>query len=160
MQQFWSSGVTRPDGIAKIDFAQKLEAMANQSRATAFDQGMPTNPHPDSYPPVPVSQSGDSIQIIELPRNAIPRIPRKQWRELIQKVWEVDPFICPNCARTMHINGLLEDRNAASALLQNLGWVAYTSGLPHLKMRLSGILPRPQGHAEAKAKCATSQENQ
>lgn len=67
---------------------------------------MPSNPHPDSFSPAPGSQPGDTIDIIELPRNAIPRIPRKQWRELIQKVWEVDPFICPNCARPMHINGL------------------------------------------------------
>jgi hypothetical protein len=116
-----------PIGRCYADFAQNREAVANQSRAAAFDQGMPSNPHPDSCAPTPDSQSGDSIEIIELPRNAIPRIPRKQWRELIQKVWEVDPFICPICARPMHINGILEDRNAASALLKTLGWFTYAT---------------------------------
>jgi hypothetical protein len=24
-------------------------------------------------------------------------IPSKKWRELIKKVWEVDPMICPDC---------------------------------------------------------------
>lgn len=116
-----------PTGRCYADFAKNREAMADQSRAAAFNQGMPADPHPDSYAPAPVSQSANSIEIIELPRNAIPRIPRKKWRELIQKVWDVDPFICPNCARPMHINGLLEDRNAVTALLHALGWFTYAT---------------------------------
>lgn len=116
-----------PIGRCYADFAKDREAMADQSRASVFDQGLPSNPHPDSYSPAPDSHSSDTIKIIELPRNAIPRIPRKQWRELIQKVWEVDPLICPNCARPMRITGLLEDRNAASALLHALGWFSYAT---------------------------------
>lgn len=26
-------------------------------------------------------------------------IPSKEWRELIKKVWEVDPLLCPNATR-------------------------------------------------------------
>jgi hypothetical protein len=51
--------------------------------------------------------------------------PRKKWRELIQKVWETDPFICPQCAHLMRISGLLEDREAAASLLNTLGWLGY-----------------------------------
>ena len=25
------------------------------------------------------------------------RIPSKKWRELIKKVWEADPLLCPHC---------------------------------------------------------------
>ena len=25
------------------------------------------------------------------------RIPSKKWRELIKKVWEADPLLCPRC---------------------------------------------------------------
>jgi hypothetical protein len=83
--------------------------------------------HTTAHPPV-LSESDESIEVIELPRNAIPRIPRKKWRELIQKLWEVDPFICPQCAHLMRINGLLEDRDAAAALLDTLDWLGYATG--------------------------------
>ena len=57
----------------------------------------------------------------------MPRIPRKKWRELILKVWEVDPLICPVCARTMRVAGILEDPAKAAALLKTLGWHAYAT---------------------------------
>ena len=69
------------------DFAKEQEQADNEQRAQTFAQGLPFANHPDAYLPAVQSETTDSIEIIELPRNAIPRIPRKKWRELIQKVW-------------------------------------------------------------------------
>jgi hypothetical protein len=91
-----------------------------------FDQGRPVKPHPDAFTP-PVDDESDAIEIIELPRNAMPRIPSKKWRELILKVWEVDPLICPVCSRLMRIAGVLENSEQAAALLKELGWHAYAT---------------------------------
>jgi hypothetical protein len=74
-----------------------------------------------------LSKPIDSIEVIELPRDAFPRIPRKKWREPIQKVWEVDPFICPWCAHLIPITGLLESREAAAELFDTLGWLGYAT---------------------------------
>ena len=30
-------------------------------------------------------------------------IPSKKWRELIQKVWEADPLLCPHCDKEMRM---------------------------------------------------------
>ena len=57
----------------------------------------------------------------------MPRILRKKWRELILKVWEVDPFICPVCARLMHVAAILENPARAAVLLKELGWHAYAT---------------------------------
>jgi hypothetical protein len=34
------------------------------------------------------------------------RIPSKKWRELIKKVWEADPLLCPHCQHEMRIVAL------------------------------------------------------
>jgi len=116
-----------PTRRSYADFASEREAKTLELRARAFDQGRPLKPHPDAYTPPPKRESGDPIEIIELPRDAMPRIPRKKWRELILKVWEVDPLICPVCARLMRVAGILEDPAKAAALLKTLGWHAYAT---------------------------------
>ena len=116
-----------PNRRSYADFATKREADEHQQRAEAFDQGLTGETHSDANVPSSDGASAADIEIIELPRDAFPRIPRKKWRELIQKVWETDPLICPNCARTMRIVGILEDRDAAASLLHTLGWFAYAT---------------------------------
>ena len=37
------------------------------------------------------------------------RIPSRSWRELIKKVWEVDPLLCPQCQHEMRIVSLIND---------------------------------------------------
>jgi hypothetical protein len=54
------------------------------------------------------------------------RIPSKKWRELIKKVWEVDPLKCPNCGGEMKIIALIDERAVIEKILRHLGlWVGY-----------------------------------
>ena len=54
------------------------------------------------------------------------RIPSKKWRELIKKVWEVDPLECPNCGGEMKIIALIDERAVIEKILRHLGlWVGY-----------------------------------
>ena len=116
-----------PTRQSYADFASECEAQTLELRSQAFDRGRPLKPHPDACTPHPRGESGAAIEIIELPRDSMPRIPRKKWRELILKVWEVDPLICPVCARLMRVAGILEDPAKAAALLKTLGWHAYAT---------------------------------
>jgi hypothetical protein len=51
----------------------------------------------------------------------IPRkIPSKKWRELIKKVWEVDPLICPDCGSEMKIIALIDDKETIETILRHL----------------------------------------
>jgi len=107
-------------------FVRVHEAETHELHAQIFDQGRPVKPHPDDFMP-PAKDGSDAIEIIELPRNAIPSIPRKNWSELILKVWEVGPLICPVCGRLIRVAGLLENSEKASALLVTLGMHAYAT---------------------------------
>ena len=50
-----------------------------------------------------------AVEIIEHRAIRPRRIPSRSWRELIKKVWEVDPLLCPQCHHEMRIVSLIND---------------------------------------------------
>jgi len=61
---------------------------------------------------------------------AIPCIPepegdakvfRRNWARLIQKIYEVDPLVCPKCKGAMRISSSIEDPSVIRAILNHLG---------------------------------------
>jgi hypothetical protein len=52
---------------------------------------------------------------------AAPASCRKSWARMIQKIYEVDPLICPKCRGTMRIISIIEDREIVKTILQHLG---------------------------------------
>ena len=60
---------------------------------------------------------------------------RKNWVRLIQKIYEVDPLVCPTCKGEMRVIAVIEDQEAIRKTLIHLGlWL--------IKAR-----PRPVAHA-------------
>jgi hypothetical protein len=57
--------------------------------------------------------------IIESDRS--PAACRKSWARLIQKIYEVDPLICPKCRGTMRIISSIEDQDVIKTILKHLG---------------------------------------
>ena len=49
------------------------------------------------------------------------RIPSAKWRELIKKVWEADPLLCPRCSHEMRIIALIDERAVIERILRHLG---------------------------------------
>ncbi len=54
--------------------------------------------------------AGNAVEIMDVSEHKPRRIPSPKWRELIKKVWEADPLLCPQCAREMRIISLIDDR--------------------------------------------------
>ena len=52
--------------------------------------------------------AGNAVQIIDVSEHEPRRIPSAKWRELIKKVWEADPLLCPRCSKEMRIVSLCE----------------------------------------------------
>ena len=50
----------------------------------------------------------------------LPRIPRKGWAEMIEKVYEVDPLICPDCQGEMCIISFLTDWMVVDRIIKHL----------------------------------------
>ena len=50
---------------------------------------------------------------------------RKSWARLIQKIYEVDPLVCPKCKGAMRIISSIEEPSVIRAILDHLGlWLA------------------------------------
>jgi hypothetical protein len=58
---------------------------------------------------------------------------RRKWSRLIQKIYEVDPLICPKCQGTMRIMSSIEDGNIIKAILKHLGiWIVRSRPPPKI----------------------------
>jgi hypothetical protein len=70
--------------------------------------------------------SGGEVIDVSDPAAAGPRrIPSKKWRELIKKVWEADPLLCPHCQNEMRIVALIDQADVIERILRHLGlWEA------------------------------------
>ena len=74
-------------------------------------------------------QDDEIASIIEsdLPDKAF----RKSWARLIQKIYEVDPLICPKCHGQMKIISFIEEQVVIKQILQHLGlWEIRNTGPP------------------------------
>ena len=65
--------------------------------------------------------AGQAVQIIDVSEHKPRRIPSAKWRELIKKVWEADPLLCPKCQKEMRIVSLIDDRKIIERILRYLG---------------------------------------
>jgi hypothetical protein len=59
--------------------------------------------------------------VIDVSEHKPRRIPSKKWRELIKKVWEADPLLCPKCQKEMRIVSLIDDQAVIERILRHLG---------------------------------------
>lgn len=63
----------------------------------------------------------EPVEAIDLSVQQPRRIPSKKWRELIKKVWEADPLLCPKCGGEMRIVALINERDIIERILRHLG---------------------------------------
>ena len=61
---------------------------------------------------------------------------RKSWARLIQKIYEVDPLVCPKCQGSMRIISFIENSSVIRDILNHLG------------LWLAGAKPSPKAHAQ------------
>jgi hypothetical protein len=61
------------------------------------------------------------VEVLDVSDYKRPRIPSKTWRELIKKIWEVDPLSCPRCAHEMKIISLINEPDVIEHILRHLG---------------------------------------
>jgi len=54
-----------------------------------------------------------------------PFVPSRGWAEMIRKVYEVDPLICPSCGGQMKIIFFIEDHNAIDRIIHHMKLTFY-----------------------------------
>jgi hypothetical protein len=64
--------------------------------------------------------SDDAVPCILEPQGDVKAF-RKSWARLIQKIYEVDPLVCPKCQGKMRVIGGIKDPSVIRAILEHLG---------------------------------------
>ena len=49
------------------------------------------------------------------------KLPSKRWRDLILRVWHVDPLRCPVCQNPMRVMAVIDDPRVVEKILRHLG---------------------------------------
>lgn len=87
---------------------------------------------------------------------------RKKWAQLIQKVYNVDPMVCPKCCGEMRIIGFIEDTGTIKKILMHLNlWLPQSHAPPK---RLKAVFEEFQepvvndDDLDSKYECDFSQE--
>jgi hypothetical protein len=77
-----------------------------------------------NLPPLPFRMVEEELQ----------RLPSKGWAEMIRKVYEVDPLICPHCGATMKVIAFLTDYAVVDRIINHLKltFVANKPPPPHI----------------------------
>ncbi len=70
---------------------------------------------------VAAKTAGRSVSVIDVCAHQPRRLPSATWRELIKKVWEADPLLCPKCAQPMRMVALIDGRAVIERMLCHLG---------------------------------------
>jgi len=50
-----------------------------------------------------------------------PEAFRENWARLVQKIYNVDPLLCPNCSGSMKVIAFIEDDEIIQKILKHLG---------------------------------------
>ena len=66
-------------------------------------------------------KAGSDDQVAALIESEVsPKEFRKNWARLIQKIYNVDPLLCPKCLGSMRIIAFIEDQQIVKKILQHL----------------------------------------
>jgi hypothetical protein len=85
-----------------------------------------------------INLQDDAIPCILEPEGNVKAL-RKSWARLIQKIYEVDPLVCPHCKGTMRIISFIEDQQVIRDILTHLELWLFRSRPPP-KMRTAVTL--------------------
>jgi hypothetical protein len=81
-----------------------------------------------------VKKAGRRLLALRIAEEELRPIPAKGWAEMIRKVYEVDPMICPHCGGSMKVIAFLTDFSVVDRIINHLQltFVAERPPPPHI----------------------------
>jgi hypothetical protein len=76
------------------------------------------------------------------------RLPAKGWAEMIRKVYEVDPMVCPQCGGTMKVIAFLTDYAVVDRIINHLKLTFVAERPPPLQAAYQEVLMAAEASTE------------
>jgi len=112
----YGEGAEELERMDYLDFIARVTShIPDKGQVTVRYLGLYANAHrgkvrkgqPDKHPFIIIEEES-------------PRIPRRGWAEMIRKVHEVDPLLCPQCGGQMRIIAFLTDYAVVDRIIKHL----------------------------------------
>jgi hypothetical protein len=95
-----------------------------------------------------VRKSEEGRQRLLIIEEECPRIPRRGWAEMIRKVYEVDPMLCPKCGGQMKVIAFLTDFSVVDRIINHLKLSFVASKPPPPQVAYQELLMAAETSAE------------
>ena len=101
--------------------ARVVSHIPDKGKVTVRYYGLYANAHRGK-----VRKASASPFVLQLAEEEEKPVPSKGWAEMIRKVFEVDPMLCPGCGGTMRVVAFITDYPAIDRIIDHLklGFVA------------------------------------
>ena len=115
------------EAIDYLEFIARVTShIPDKGQVTIRYYGLYANAHRGK-----VRKAGLSPFLLRMAEQEEKCIPSKGWAEMIRKVYEIDPMICPKCGGLMKVVAFITDYRAVDRIID------------HLKLRLVAEKPPP-----------------
>jgi hypothetical protein len=119
-----------PQEVERLDYlefiARVTSHIPDKGQVTVRYYGLYANAHRGKVRKASLGSS--PLRVVE---EELRPIPSKGWAEMIHKVYEVDPMVCPQCGGTMKVIAFLTDYSVVDRIID------------HLKLRFVAERPPP-----------------
>ena len=99
-----------PEFIARV-----TSHIPDKGQVTVRYYGLYANAHRGK-----VRKAGVSPLVLPMAEDDLKPVPSKGWAEMIRKVYEVDPMVCPKCGGSMKVVAVITDDQAVDRIIDHL----------------------------------------
>jgi hypothetical protein len=126
-----------PEEVERMDYlefiARVTSHIPDKGQVTVRCYGLYANAHRGKVKKA--SLAAFPLRIVE---EELRHLPAKGWAEMIRKVYEVDPLVCPQCGGTMKVIAFLTDCPVVDRIISHLKLTFFADRPPAASDRLSG----------------------
>jgi hypothetical protein len=123
----WGQERTEQEAMDYLEFiARVVSHIPDKGQVTVRYYGLYANAHRGK-----ARKAGLSPFLLRMAEEEVRRLPSKGWAEMIRKVYEVDPMVCPQCGGLMKVVAFITDYPAVDRIID------------HLKLRFVAEKPPP-----------------
>ena len=106
-------------------YRQVTSHIPDKGQVTVRYYGLYANAHRGK-----VKKASQAVSALPIVKDELRRLPAKGWAEMIRKVYEVDPLVCPQCGGTMKIIAFLTDTAVVDRIINHLNLTFIASKPP------------------------------
>jgi hypothetical protein len=112
----WDQDRAEQEAMDYLEFIARITShIPDKGRVTVRYYGLYANAHRGK-----VRKASVSPFVLRMAEDDLKPVPSKGWAEMIRKVYEIDPMVCPQCGGQMKVVAFITDYQAVDRIIDHL----------------------------------------